>query len=611
MTKPAPQIVSPSSSLSRIKRPVLWAGLAIIAAIIIRSILLGRFGQIGIDGDDVMRLVQIRDYLGGQSWFNTDQLRLGAAGGTDMHWSRLVDLPIIILAKVFGIFMGSEAALTLAISIWPPITAGLFIYAIAKAAKYYNASAENGFDKTALTFTLILLAFFTVQFFRFEPGAIDHHNVQMGLVALAMAGGLDPQSRFRTHFIAGLAAALSVAIGTEVYIFAGAICAYMALNWLIRGKAAARATQGFGLGFALALILAFFTTISPSEYLIVKCDSLSLIVLSAGTTGGIGLALAAKFVSGKDLKKRLMGCIAIGMACAVIFALQGPQCMSNPLSELPEDVTWLWLNEVQEARPLWDIDSDWLAVIPLTLGPALLGLYALGRQLKADGKWSSRWLILFLLVSATALSIYQIRFNIFSYVFALVPLAAWTSGIYKSGKAKADQTDSGSNVAYIGALALSVPLVWLLPAAIAQSRTPSGENMRDAAAAQVGACYSDAVMAGINTLPKGTIASTSNGGAEILFKTSHRALSGNYHRNIKGISAQIHLATSSPEKAYEIMKSSSVDYVHFCHPSPETHNLVKENNDGLYARLLRGDVPTYLTPALTLEDGVVTIYKVN
>ncbi len=610
-SSPAPS--RSGSRLAEIKRPVLWAAIAMIAAIFLRGIVTGQFGKIGVDGDDVMRLIQIQDYLEGQSWFDTDQLRLGVTGGTDMHWSRLVDLPIIMLTHLFGVFMASEKALMLAVSVWPPLTAGLFVFAIAKAAQYYAAigSAADASFKTAQAFTLVLLGFFTVQFFRFEPGAIDHHNVQMGLIALAMTGAADTRLRFKTHFIAGAGAALSVAIGTEVYIFAGVICAFVAVNWLVRGEDARRAAQGFGLGLSLAMTAAFFATIMPKEYLIVKCDSLSLITLSAGAAGGLGLALAAQLTASKTFTARILAGAGVGALCLVIFAFQGPQCMSNPLSAIPEDVKRLWLDEVQEARPIWNVGADWLAVIPLTLGPALLGIFVLGRQIKADARWSPRWLFMALLLSATFLSLYQVRFNIFSYVFALVPLAAWVAGIYARGKAKAEASEGASNVGYIGALALSIPLVWLLPAAIAQSKAPSGQSALEIAAAQVGTCYSDKVMAGLKTLPKGTVATTSNGGSEVLLKTQHRSLSGNYHRNIEGISAQIYLATSEPQKSYDIMTRAGVDYVHFCNASPETDSLARENETGLYARLLRGEVPAYLSPVLVLEDGGVVIYKVN
>ena len=46
------------------------------------------------DTDDVMRLVQVRDLLGGQGWFDLYQHRMNPPEGTLMHWSRLVDAPL-------------------------------------------------------------------------------------------------------------------------------------------------------------------------------------------------------------------------------------------------------------------------------------------------------------------------------------------------------------------------------------------------------------------------------------------------------------------------------------------------------------------------------------
>ena len=46
------------------------------------------------DNDSLLRLVEIRDLIGGQGWFDLHQYRMGPAGGFVMHWSRLVDAPI-------------------------------------------------------------------------------------------------------------------------------------------------------------------------------------------------------------------------------------------------------------------------------------------------------------------------------------------------------------------------------------------------------------------------------------------------------------------------------------------------------------------------------------
>ena len=96
---------------SRISHPVFWAGCLVIIISIIANVIMGQYGQIGSDSDDALRLVQIKDFLAGQSWFHTDQYRMGLAGGTDMHWSRIPDIPIILLTYIFDIFMTQDLSL--------------------------------------------------------------------------------------------------------------------------------------------------------------------------------------------------------------------------------------------------------------------------------------------------------------------------------------------------------------------------------------------------------------------------------------------------------------------------------------------------------------------
>src|SRR5437868_12898428 len=49
------------------------------------------------DADDNMRLMQVRDLLHGQPWYDLRQHRMNSPAGANIHWSRLVDLPIAAL----------------------------------------------------------------------------------------------------------------------------------------------------------------------------------------------------------------------------------------------------------------------------------------------------------------------------------------------------------------------------------------------------------------------------------------------------------------------------------------------------------------------------------
>ena len=64
----------------------------------------------GWDPDDQLRLVQLRDFLGGQSWWDSSQYRLNAPDGAPMHWSRLIELPLAAIILALRPLLGTYGA---------------------------------------------------------------------------------------------------------------------------------------------------------------------------------------------------------------------------------------------------------------------------------------------------------------------------------------------------------------------------------------------------------------------------------------------------------------------------------------------------------------------
>ena len=126
------------------------------------------------------RLVQIRDLMAGQGWFDLTQYRLGLDGGTLMHWSRLIDVPIANLIGFFSLFMEPQRAEAATLFAWLLLLLPLFA-GVAIAAKHLGG-------RHAMLIALPLTALFALTQARFQPGAIDHHNVQMVLIKLVAAG---------------------------------------------------------------------------------------------------------------------------------------------------------------------------------------------------------------------------------------------------------------------------------------------------------------------------------------------------------------------------------------------------------------------------------------
>src|SRR6516165_9054719 len=62
------------------------------------------------DTDDAMRLVEMRDFLAGQGWFDLHQSRVNPPAGFDSHWSRLIDAGLAGLYLLFRVMADTPLA---------------------------------------------------------------------------------------------------------------------------------------------------------------------------------------------------------------------------------------------------------------------------------------------------------------------------------------------------------------------------------------------------------------------------------------------------------------------------------------------------------------------
>ncbi|MEZ5953118.1 MAG: hypothetical protein R3C13_02315 [Hyphomonas sp.] len=563
-----------------------WAlGIAglIFASVIVWSLLDGHVGRPGPDGDDVMRLVQIRDLLAGQGWFDMHQYRLGPEGGTLMHWSRIPDVPILLFYHLFDLFMPSETALMWAISVWPPLSILIVLAGLILGARHLG-------DGRVLVFTLIVALPVFLVHFRFLSGAIDHHNLQLGLLALAVGASLDPLARPGRYSLSGIALGLSVAIGAETYPYIAVLCAFHALDWANSGARVRRGTAAFGGAFAATVLLSFLTMVGPAQWGAAYTDTLSVISLAGALIGGTGLAAAAWFASDRPKPVRFGALAAIGLTTALAVAVLAPDGFANPLDALPEEVRTLWLSNVSEARAMFaPADDRWqFAAFALGLPVSALAISALailrGRETRVHVLFAA------LLVVAIALMFYQIRFYVFAHLIAIWPMALWCASAFQSGR-----DGQGSRVAYLLPLALANPMLWILPVMLVEPPVPP-QGTTDAA------CLSPQMLALLHQVPPGTIVAGVNMGSPILAETPHRALSGNYHRDAAGIAAAFDIFAAEPAEAHQKLEAVGASYVLFCAGTPENRILAKTRPDGLLARLDAGAAPGWLEPLGREED---------
>ena len=141
------------------------------------------------DTDDAMRLVQVRDFLNGQGWYDLAQHRLDTPYGASMHWSRLIDAPIAGLILVLRPFAGAWAETAAAYAY--PLLMLLGLFWVSAKLSIRLAGPEGLLPGLALpAFSLVTLA-------DFPPGRFDHHSAQVLLLLVMALATIDALKRPR------------------------------------------------------------------------------------------------------------------------------------------------------------------------------------------------------------------------------------------------------------------------------------------------------------------------------------------------------------------------------------------------------------------------------
>lgn len=551
---------------------------------------------IGPDNDDVMRLVEVRDWLSGQGWFDLMQYRLGLDGGTMMHWSRLVDAPIGFLIGIFAFFMPMAAAEGVAASVWPLLLIGPLLLPLAIVGR------RMGGTRT-MHIALGLGSIFAFTCHKFRPGALDHHNLQLALAIWVAALLADRHASIRGHGAAGVAAALAIAIGAETVPLVAVACLCVGVRWIWQGKAFAPAARAFGLALALAVTVTFIGTISPRHYAVVVCDSLSLGFYSLTAFGGAGLFVLTLLPDAAGRAGRLAGAIALGGLLAVSAVGIAPQCLASPLADLDPMLVEMWLNAVTEARSVFS---------QLKLSPeSVAGFYAVGliamgiclfRIWRAEQR-AIHLLFLVLIAATWGISLVQVRGSFFVSLLSIPPFAALIADLQM--KVRRNPRDVTASVVFVTITLAAVPAFWAL-AGLVLKQGINGVSMNmlsTSAAGEIGECGNAADMATLNGLEKGLVAAPSNSGAEILRYTQHRVLSAPYHRNQGGMLTELHVGLAQPGEALAFIRGSGTTIIAFCESDPQTKSIIRMKPDGLYAALAKGDAPDYLLPVANTGGG--------
>ncbi len=566
------------------------------------------WSRLAPDPDSLMRLVQVRDLIGGQGWFDTLQYRLDPPGGLPMHWSRLIDAPLAAIIMAGTALFGQSTGEAIALFVWPLALLGVFTLAAA-----VSATAIAGRQAAFPAAILAILCLDALNYF--IPGRIDHHNVQLALVLIAVATAARIGNRARYGIGAGLTLAVMLAIGLETLPYAIIVVAGIALNWALSPtsrKATATGTIAFGLSFAGSLAILHAATIRVAGTAV--CDTLSPAYLLPGMVGGIGLAMIVQSGRAWTRTRRLSALAGLAVAVMVPAALLFPQCLAGPYSAVSNELQTLWLSGVAEAQTL----MGYAAVKPAeafgkTAAPVLALIVGFsmtrGRAARPDDAPFGLWLALATIGVALALSFAQVRAAPFANAFAVPVLAAWIGDI-RSRMGQSGHRRRAGLVLIVAWLA-ATPLTWYglgfgtigLAAKASEFQTQAAQSApgpaSDAAAIQpvvISECADRSATVDLAFIDPGRVMSTVFYGANILAMSAHSVVAGPYHRGEAAILDTVRTMNGAPDEARAILSRRRIDYLVICPTSAEVRDTLPEAPDGLLARLVRGDSVPWLQP---------------
>ncbi len=521
-----------------------------------------------LDPDDAMRLVQVRDLVAGQGWFDTVPHRLDPPQTVPTHWSRLPDAPlaaiILLVAPLFGPALAEKAALML----WPPL-----LWAASACVAARIARRLGGHEAMPAA---VLLGFAAGVVGQFLPGRIDHHGLQavLGLAALAFA--LE-RERPRAAGLAGIFTGAAFAVGLDTVVVLGFVGLLFAGDLLLgrdRGGVAAYAT-----GASVTLLAAFPLTFHPAQLAVTACDGPTPRIVFLVTAGLLVLRVCATLTRGRNPGGR---CVVLAGAAMLGWGLVlgvAPSCLGGLAGATGSEALSPWVGHTQELSSLSVLMrsgprgvGELMTILPPVLGLAgavLIALLSPGRR-RAATEFGLCLAVL------TVIGWVAIRGLFLANAAAIGPIAAAAVLLLHRAKLASMPVAVGGMLAATAIVATShVPLNATRSAASSATSAASTPSVRveTAAVDRVsaggdGACDDAGDYGVLAALPKGLVLGPIWSGPTVLVWTPHDVISSPHHRFGRGNDFGEAIMNGTVENARRAIVGRGIDYVVLCRAHP-------------------------------------------
>lgn len=544
-----------------------------------------------IDPDSFTRLLRVQDLVTSGNWFDTVEPRLNAPYGLDSHWTRPVDVLIVLLAAPLAPFMGWAKGLYWAGFFLSPTLAllGFLLFAWAvtplvgrhmKPLAMAALLAQPGFLNYAL------------------PGRADHHM----LFVLAFIGALGlgvrllerPDSNGTAMWL-GAVMGFGLLVSVEFLITVTLVAAVLAFLWVRHGDPWAQA------GFRVLAVTAGVTALAVlsergGSSLTIEYDRVSVVHMGVAVVGTLifmGLA-SVDGSNGRRILGRTLTALAIGSVGLAFLVWAFPGLIADPLGQ-GDPVVWArYWTLLEELQPLRPSTVGWGGVLGYAGSAALALPFMLVQVRRSEHR---PWLLpTVLLVVYLIFTARQIRYFPYTAVLLATGVVGLLAVLRRRFEANANDSRTSVPRALTTAALLGGPL---LIGGLANGLTSQQANDAGTPQAQP-APERCSFRELVRFLDSGAdpvshpqlILALPDIGPELAYRTSHTFVAAPYHRMESGIRSALTLGDDE-EAIRSATLERGVDLLLIC-PAWDA-SLFTDGGEGLfYSRLRDGDAPPWL-----------------
>jgi hypothetical protein len=537
-----------------------------------------------VDNDGYARLLRIERLVETAAWFDVSLPRADWPYGGSLHWTRPLDVILILLALPMAAVAGFTKAL-----FWAGVLVSPLLHGLAAVTVMWAAAPLTGRVASVMAGLLSAVAFGVLGYATI--GHADHH-VLVGLVVVAAFGFtlralICPDGAERHALRAGLVLAFGIWVGSEMQVTAGLCFGIMALKWAADGKQASanrRMAMGLVLGLAAALVIERGPGVFDVQY-----DRLSIVHVTLAALIFAFWALGPGRIrrAGARLAAGVSGAAVIVAAMMVLY----PKVLLSPLVDVDPLLSKAFASVAEYAT----LTDPWYFLV--YAGGVLIALpWAVVRAAGAPGPERWGWLLLVAgLAVYTVFAVNWIRWSLYVGLFSSIALGHVMMRADAALDRLAPVVRGLSKVAVLLAVAIGPFAAGM--AGVAATAVPAAPLERVEGDGRP--CPIQAAARFLNRAPWGDrprmILTSANDGAELLYRTRHRVMGTLHHPNARGIVDSIRILGGTDDAGtLALMRQRRVDLVLICRRWGGDAYLAAGGRS-LYQRLKGGDAPGWLS----------------